>query len=382
MPLDYLNKITEDSKESVVKSLLGKFKKEIEIGIKEGKSSNQVAKDLQDKYKDIRDKASANAIARTSMHGAYNHGVIADTFDDPAITAYRFVAIVDDRTTDICSNLANKIIPKDEIMDYLPPLHFGCRSTLQPIYITEKIDPKNTIKEFKKTKAYKDKVEKNLKEKFNQYHNEYIKAVQKEKPKTIKNYIYDKAKDARDYTVNLILEDIKDKLKPENILRIAAGFVVDKATFALFPPQVSIPLMSAYKITKIVLNVKDKIQKKIFGDKYFIDSKIYKNDLLGVYVYMAGVLGFKAAGLDFEKDFNQKIIDDYNTDSGLRDVYRYGATENYQYFIKAFGKPMNTLADFALNGTAFLYKMVKENAIGILKEAVTGTVNDLKVMFP
>lgn len=184
--LDYLSKITTDSTSSVVSSLINKFKNEIEAGIKEGKSSKQIASTLQSNFTDIKSKASANAVARTALHGAYNHGVLADTMDDPAIIAYRFVAIVDSRTTDICEALSNKIIPKDEVLNYLPPLHFNCRSTLQPVYIIEKIDNKDLITNFKKTKEYKDKVEPSYNKKFNAYHNEDLKTEFKDTSEYLK----------------------------------------------------------------------------------------------------------------------------------------------------------------------------------------------------
>ncbi len=265
--LDYLSKITDDSTSSVVTSLLNKFKKEIDAGIKEGKSSKQIASTLQSNFTDIKSKASANAVARTALHGAYNHGVLADTMDDPAIIAYRFVSIVDSRTTDICEALANKIIPKDEVLNYLPPLHFNCRSTLQPVYIIEKIDNEDLITNFRKTQKYKDKVEPSYNKKFNAYHNEDLQKTKAEqKPEGyIETYKKTTEKlgsifiEGYDKVLDLAIDHIKDEVTKWKDPRYAFGQLVNQGLFFAFPQMAPI-----LKTGLFLAKANDKVMKFLY----------------------------------------------------------------------------------------------------------------------
>lgn len=81
-------------------------------------------------------KARAQAIARTELTNAYNMGRVATARQSDLITGYRFLAIADKRTTQICLSRNGMIIPaKDEALlaANLPALHVGCRSTISPI---------------------------------------------------------------------------------------------------------------------------------------------------------------------------------------------------------------------------------------------------------
>jgi SPP1 gp7 family putative phage head morphogenesis protein len=53
------------------------------------------------------------------------------------IAAYQFSAILDGRTSDICTKLDGKIIPKEDASYYWPPLHFNCRSLMVPVFNEE-----------------------------------------------------------------------------------------------------------------------------------------------------------------------------------------------------------------------------------------------------
>jgi uncharacterized protein with gpF-like domain len=48
---------------------------------------------------------------------------------------WRFDAIEDDRTSEICSGINGTILPVDDSFwsDHVPPLHFNCRSQLVPL---------------------------------------------------------------------------------------------------------------------------------------------------------------------------------------------------------------------------------------------------------
>ena len=63
-------------------------------------------------------------------------GTIADA-DQQAIketfTKYRYVAIIDEETTDRCSFLDGEVFDADDAEGVRPPQHFNCRSELQPV---------------------------------------------------------------------------------------------------------------------------------------------------------------------------------------------------------------------------------------------------------
>lgn len=72
-------------------------------------------------------------VVRTNVMRAYNQGW-NDVAFAPGMAARRpaaeFVAIVDDRTTDVCSAMDGKVLMRDEVRDWTPPLHYMCRSIL------------------------------------------------------------------------------------------------------------------------------------------------------------------------------------------------------------------------------------------------------------
>lgn len=77
-------------------------------------------------------------IVRTNATDAYNEGrVIAAR--DPDIKEFiqgmQYSAILDNRTTEICASLDNRIIPMDDpaLDKLIPPNHFNCRSVLVPV---------------------------------------------------------------------------------------------------------------------------------------------------------------------------------------------------------------------------------------------------------
>ncbi len=79
---------------------------------------------------------------RTTLTTIYNHGRKA-FFEDPRnrgfVQAYRFSAVIDDRTTDVCREMDDKVWPVDDPRwkSHTPPLHFNCRSLLFPITIDD-----------------------------------------------------------------------------------------------------------------------------------------------------------------------------------------------------------------------------------------------------
>jgi SPP1 gp7 family putative phage head morphogenesis protein len=76
-------------------------------------------------------------IARTESSHLYNYGRTARYHASPFVTGYRFDAILDSRTTEVCENLHGHLFEKDGVGACQPPLHFQCRSNLTPVFADE-----------------------------------------------------------------------------------------------------------------------------------------------------------------------------------------------------------------------------------------------------
>lgn len=82
-------------------------------------------------------------VFRAGSQSSYNTGRMLGFESDPPI-ALQFIGIEDSRQTDICHSLSNIIRPYgDPFWDSrIPPLHFGCRSTIRGIYDESEIPAK------------------------------------------------------------------------------------------------------------------------------------------------------------------------------------------------------------------------------------------------
>lgn len=78
----------------------------------------------------------ATAIARTELTNAYNTGRVVTMQQSGLVTHLRFLAIGDDRTTDICRSRNGMVIPitdQSAVQANTPALHVNCRSTVSPL---------------------------------------------------------------------------------------------------------------------------------------------------------------------------------------------------------------------------------------------------------
>lgn len=73
-------------------------------------------------------KARLQTITRTNVMSAFNQGRLQATKTVPGIIGMQWTAILDDRTSDICSALDGKIFRPNEVNDYPMPAHYNCRS--------------------------------------------------------------------------------------------------------------------------------------------------------------------------------------------------------------------------------------------------------------
>jgi SPP1 gp7 family putative phage head morphogenesis protein len=103
--------------------------------IKEGLSEEEAILVLKNKVKQFTTNR-IQMIARTEATRAFNLGNLQETYMSEVIIGYRYVAVLDDRTTKMCKSRHGKFIPKDDIgvlAMNTPPLHVNCRSFLEPV---------------------------------------------------------------------------------------------------------------------------------------------------------------------------------------------------------------------------------------------------------
>lgn len=124
--------------EAEVYQFIGKFaytitektKVELIAAIKDGKNLATVIDILDEDGKEL-SRVQLERFARTKHTEVMNKGRYEFFQKSDVVAAYQFSAILDDVTSDICSECDGKIFPADTTP--IPPLHFNCRSTIVPI---------------------------------------------------------------------------------------------------------------------------------------------------------------------------------------------------------------------------------------------------------
>ena len=111
-------------------------------GIEDGLSVKDMAKQSREALKGYT-SATPHRIetsVRTLSSKAFNEGRDREFRElSDFIQGFQFSAIMDGRTSDICTQLDEKVFPPDEADYYKPPLHFNCRSLLVPVFIDEEM---------------------------------------------------------------------------------------------------------------------------------------------------------------------------------------------------------------------------------------------------
>jgi SPP1 gp7 family putative phage head morphogenesis protein len=103
----------------------------INRGVSKGLTTNEMAEKIANTTKLT--KSQANALVRTSITRSSS---VAQTkameSNKDLLKGYKFAAVLDSRTSDICSAMDGKEFDVDDTR-FLPPLHWRCRSTIVPI---------------------------------------------------------------------------------------------------------------------------------------------------------------------------------------------------------------------------------------------------------
>lgn len=130
---DYSTEITKKMRNTVVQ------------GLKAGTPTNDIVDALRQMAGDFTDTWLATVV-RTKTTEIYNQARKSywenDDVAKQIVEAYQFSAILDDRTTEVCSHLDGDIFETGDFANSItPPLHFNCRSILVPVTKFEDYTP-------------------------------------------------------------------------------------------------------------------------------------------------------------------------------------------------------------------------------------------------
>lgn len=120
-------------------AIANSLKPALEKALEEGMTIKQFQKEVRDV---VISDAHAENIFRTNISTSFVSGNMEAARTEhgrAAIPAMEFMAIIDDRTTAMCSERNGNIYRSSsaESMDIVPPLHFMCRSDLIPVFEDE-----------------------------------------------------------------------------------------------------------------------------------------------------------------------------------------------------------------------------------------------------
>lgn len=119
--------------------LLDKTKKVVARAAEVGLTSRETRDELHGLFESF-PRYRLNNICRTESAHIFSVSSLTRYTKDPMITAYRYLVTEDDRTTEICLGYADKVVPAGELSD-VPPLHFQCRTVLEPLFAWEDFTP-------------------------------------------------------------------------------------------------------------------------------------------------------------------------------------------------------------------------------------------------
>ncbi len=117
------------------KELLDKAKSVVARGAELGLRPTDIKAELRQTF-DSFSSARLNTLIRTESSLVYNTASLTRYTRDSSIVAYLYDVVVDDRTSEICLDYVDKIVPTGDLRD-VPPLHYNCRTVIEPIFAGE-----------------------------------------------------------------------------------------------------------------------------------------------------------------------------------------------------------------------------------------------------
>lgn len=124
-------------------NILKKARIEIIAAIKDGRPLSTVI-DILDSDGIKLSEVSLERYARTKHTEVMNRGRLKAFEDSGVVAGYQYSAIMDDRTSEICSGLHGKFFKAGD--EPVPPMHFNCRSMLIPITKYEEFTPTEKVR--------------------------------------------------------------------------------------------------------------------------------------------------------------------------------------------------------------------------------------------
>jgi SPP1 gp7 family putative phage head morphogenesis protein len=123
-------------------NIIGKVRAALSEGIRAGDSVRDIITTITTILGDygIAHPQRIELFVRTNVLAAYNEGRAQQFSKLDNIQAYQYSAIMDGRTSAVCTALDKKIFQKSELSYYNPPNHFNCRSIIIPIFADEEIE--------------------------------------------------------------------------------------------------------------------------------------------------------------------------------------------------------------------------------------------------
>jgi len=149
----YTVKLAGIEAQDTLKYVSGLIKDTVEQGMSESQATAYISNKITDFA-----RARAKAIAITEATRAYNVGTLEECQSSTILEGYRFNAVLDMLTTDICRERNDIFIPVHDtsaIATNTPPLHVNCRSNLEPVtkYSKRKDQYKNINDTYFKTQS-------------------------------------------------------------------------------------------------------------------------------------------------------------------------------------------------------------------------------------
>ena len=141
--LQFLDGYTLQLAHVIQEDLLRSMTQWVRDTIQQGMSEREAIKYLASKTKQFGERR-LQKIARTEATRAYNIGTLEESHESDIVVGYKFDAVLDKRTTDICRARDGKFIPKSEtelLLHNTPPLHVNCRSRLVPVTEFDELPP-------------------------------------------------------------------------------------------------------------------------------------------------------------------------------------------------------------------------------------------------
>lgn len=132
-------------------NITGKVRNLLTEGIKAGFGERELVRQMKALAAEETDKW-LKVVVRTKTNEMFNRARKSFYDNDPEasqiVEAFEFSAILDSRTSEVCTALDGKIFDKnsDIINSVLPPLHFACRSILVPVTKFESFKDKKITK--------------------------------------------------------------------------------------------------------------------------------------------------------------------------------------------------------------------------------------------